>query len=109
MARCPAKKLHFPASLAAGRAMRYQKRPSGWGFQEISFQGTDLSGQFVLFLCVLVSLKEGHQIGKKVALRFPKMSWGPRPRDKCWVEGSGKVRRSRLPVSAHGDLENPSS
>lgn len=57
--------------------MRYQKRSFGWGFQEISFQGTDLSGQFVLFLCVLVSLKEGHQIGKKVALRFPRDKLGP--------------------------------
>lgn len=82
---------------------------SVWGFQEISFKGPDLSGKLVLFLCVLVSLKEGHQIGKKVALRFPMMSWGLRPRDKRWVEGSGKVRRSGLPASAHGDLENLSS
>lgn len=59
---------------------------------------------------MLVSLKEGHQIGKKVALKFPSDELGSEAKRQALGRGQRcKVRKSGLPVCAHGDFENPSS
>lgn len=87
-----------------------------WGSQEISFK-THSSGELILFpLCVVLSLKGGHQIGKKVVLRFPsdklepeaegtgKADAGKRQQEDLQTPGQGS---SLLPASAHGDFVGP--
>lgn len=88
-----------------------------WGSQEMSSEETHSSGELILFpLCVVLSLKGGHQIAKKVVLRFPsnelepeakgtgEANAGKRQQEDPQTPGQGS---SLLPVRVRGDFVGP--